>query len=127
MWRGGYTIERPEDAESVLTRSTRHEGPAVVQAVVDPNEPPMPGKITTEQAIKFAEALARGQKDALEHHQDGRGRQNSRGRLSADVWSTGIVTQLYQVRPVQIIEIDGAPHPGRPLSTQPLALPLPPV
>ena len=37
----------------------------MVQAVVDPNEPPMPGKITTEQAIHFAEALARGQKDAL--------------------------------------------------------------
>jgi hypothetical protein len=32
--------------------------------VVDPNEPPMPGKITTEQALKFAKSLARGQKDA---------------------------------------------------------------
>jgi pyruvate dehydrogenase (quinone) len=37
----------------------------VVQAVVDPNEPPLPGKITTEQAYKFAKALARGQKDAM--------------------------------------------------------------
>jgi pyruvate dehydrogenase (quinone) len=36
----------------------------VVQAVVDPNEPPMPGKVTTEQAINFAKALIRGQKDA---------------------------------------------------------------
>ena len=36
----------------------------MIQAVVDPNEPPMPGRISTEQAVKFAEALARGQKDA---------------------------------------------------------------
>jgi pyruvate dehydrogenase (quinone) len=37
----------------------------VVQAVVDPNEPPMPGKATSEQAYKFAKALLRGQKDAM--------------------------------------------------------------
>jgi pyruvate dehydrogenase (quinone) len=61
----GYTIERPEDAERILRDALSHDGPTVVQAVVDPNEPPMPGKITTEQAYKFAKALTRGQKDAL--------------------------------------------------------------
>ena len=60
----GYTIERPEQAEAVLRNALAGNGPAVVQAVVDPNEPPMPGKIKTEQAIRFAEALARGQKNA---------------------------------------------------------------
>lgn len=59
----GYTIERPEEAESILRQALAHPGPAVVQAVVDPTEPPMPGKITTEQAWHFVEALARGQKD----------------------------------------------------------------
>lgn len=59
----GYTIERPEDAERVLTEALRHSGPAVIQAVVDPNEPPMPGKINTKQAGKLAKALLRGQKD----------------------------------------------------------------
>jgi pyruvate dehydrogenase (quinone) len=39
-----------------------HPGPAVVQAVGDPNEPPMPGNVTTEQALKFAEALLTGQR-----------------------------------------------------------------
>jgi hypothetical protein len=34
----------------------------VVQAVVDANEPPMPGHVTTEQAVKFAEALIKGQR-----------------------------------------------------------------
>jgi pyruvate dehydrogenase (quinone) len=60
----GYTIERPEDAENILREALAHRGPTVVQAVVDPNEPPMPGKATMEQALKFAKALARGQKDA---------------------------------------------------------------
>ena len=31
--------------------------------MVDPNEPPLPGKITTEQAWHFAEALAKGEPD----------------------------------------------------------------
>jgi pyruvate dehydrogenase (quinone) len=60
----GYTINRPEEAESVLRQALAHRGPAVIQAIVDPNEPPMPGQVTTEQAIKFGEALIRGQKDA---------------------------------------------------------------
>jgi pyruvate dehydrogenase (quinone) len=60
----GFTIERPEDAASTLRRALDHKGPAVIQAVVDPNEPPMPGRVSTHQAVKFAEALARGQKDA---------------------------------------------------------------
>jgi pyruvate dehydrogenase (quinone) len=58
----GFTIEDPAQAESVLRQALTHPGPAVVQAVVDPNEPPMPGNITTEQALKFAEALIKGQR-----------------------------------------------------------------
>jgi pyruvate dehydrogenase (quinone) len=59
----GYTINRPEEAESVLRDALAHRGPAVIQAVVDANEPPMPGQVTTDQAIKFAEALVKGQKE----------------------------------------------------------------
>lgn len=59
----GYTINRPEEAESVLRDALAHRGPAVIQAVVDANEPPMPGQVTTEQAIKFAKALLKGQKE----------------------------------------------------------------
>jgi pyruvate dehydrogenase (quinone) len=61
----GYTIERPDEVERVLREALLHDGPAVIQAVVDPNEPPMPGKIKTKQALKFAEALLRGQKNAM--------------------------------------------------------------
>jgi pyruvate dehydrogenase (quinone)/pyruvate oxidase len=38
-------------------------GPVIVQAIVDPFEPPMPAKITAAQAMKFAEALVRGEPD----------------------------------------------------------------
>ena len=59
----GYTIEDPRTAESILREALPHPGPAIIQAVVDPNEPPMPGKISTKQALHFAEALARGERD----------------------------------------------------------------
>jgi pyruvate dehydrogenase (quinone) len=62
----GYTIEEPAQAEEMLRAALTHPGPAVVQAVIDPNEPPMPGKITTDQAWEFAKALARGEKDRWE-------------------------------------------------------------
>jgi pyruvate dehydrogenase (quinone) len=59
----GYTVDDPKLVGPVLREAFEHPGPAVVQAVVDPNEPPLPGKITTDQAWQFAKALARGQKD----------------------------------------------------------------
>jgi pyruvate dehydrogenase (quinone) len=62
----GYTVEDPKKVRTVLRQAFEHPGPAVVQAVVDPNEPPLPGKIKTDQAWQFAKALARGQKDRWE-------------------------------------------------------------
>jgi pyruvate dehydrogenase (quinone) len=59
----GLTIERPEEAEAILREALQYDGPVVVQAIVDPNEPPLPGNITMKQALKFAEALLRGEKD----------------------------------------------------------------
>ncbi|HJT88245.1 MAG TPA: thiamine pyrophosphate-dependent enzyme, partial [Bryobacteraceae bacterium] len=58
----GFTIEDPKEASHVLREALAHPGPAVIQAVVDPNEPPMPGNVTMEQSLHFAEALARGDK-----------------------------------------------------------------
>jgi pyruvate dehydrogenase (quinone) len=60
---GGFTIEKPEEVEAVLSEALQYDGPAVVQAVVDPNEPPLPGNITMKQSLKFAEALLRSEKD----------------------------------------------------------------
>lgn len=60
----GYTIEDPEQVKSILREALAFRGPAVVQALVDPNEPPLPGNVSSEQALKFAESLVRGQKDS---------------------------------------------------------------
>lgn len=61
---GGFRLEKPQDAQSVLRDALLYPGPALVEAVVDPYEPPLPGKVNTKQAIHFAEALARGEKHA---------------------------------------------------------------
>jgi len=39
-------------------------GPVLVEAYVDPYEPPLPANVTLEQAAKFAESLVRGEPDA---------------------------------------------------------------
>ena len=57
----GLTVEDPAQCGKVLDRALGTPGPVVVQAVVDPFEPPMPPKITLEQAAKFAQALVRGE------------------------------------------------------------------
>ncbi len=59
----GFTIDDPQDVENVLRQALAHPGPALVEAVVDPNEPPLPGNITAEQALHFAQALGKSEKD----------------------------------------------------------------
>jgi pyruvate dehydrogenase (quinone) len=57
----GFTVENPAECGAVLDRALATPGPVVVEAVVDPFEPPLPAKISVEQAAKFAQSLARGQ------------------------------------------------------------------
>jgi pyruvate dehydrogenase (quinone)/pyruvate oxidase len=59
----GYTVEDPSHVGHILDEALAHKGPALIEAVVDPYMPPLPAKITTEQALKFAESLARGTPD----------------------------------------------------------------
>jgi pyruvate dehydrogenase (quinone) len=59
----GYVVDDPRMVTDVLKDAFQHPGPVLIEAVVDPSEPPLPGKITIEQAWQFAKALARGQKD----------------------------------------------------------------
>jgi pyruvate dehydrogenase (quinone) len=57
----GFTIEEPADCGPTLEKALATPGPVIVEAVVDPFEPPMPPKITLDQAAKFAQSLAKGQ------------------------------------------------------------------
>jgi len=59
----GFTLDKAGDAERVIGQAFRTDGPALVECVIDPNEPPMPGHATTRQALRFAESLIRGEKD----------------------------------------------------------------
>jgi pyruvate dehydrogenase (quinone) len=56
----GFSIERPEECAEVLTAAMATPGPVLIEALVDPHEPPMPPKATLTQAAHMAEALARG-------------------------------------------------------------------
>jgi pyruvate dehydrogenase (quinone)/pyruvate oxidase len=57
----GFTVEDSEDCGAVLDEALETEGPVIVEAVVDPFEPPMPPYITASQALHFAKSLARGE------------------------------------------------------------------
>jgi pyruvate dehydrogenase (quinone) len=57
----GFTLEDPQESGSVVEQFLAAPGPALLQAVVDQLEPPLPGKVTGEQALHFAESLARGE------------------------------------------------------------------
>ena len=59
----GYTITDPATCAATL-REALSAGPALVEAAVDPNEPPMPPKVTFEQTRHLVEALARGTPEA---------------------------------------------------------------
>lgn len=57
----GFTVEDPADCAQVMAEFLAAPGPAVLQAVVDPFEPPLPAKVKPEQALHLAESLARGE------------------------------------------------------------------
>ena len=57
----GLTIENPRDCGRMIEQALNTPGPVLVEAVVDPYEPPMPPKVSMRQAEKFAESLLRGE------------------------------------------------------------------
>ena len=57
----GFSVTDPAQCGDVLDQAFAVDGPVLVEAVVDPFTPPMPPKVTVEQAAKFAESLAKGQ------------------------------------------------------------------
>jgi len=57
----GFTAEDPEQCGATIGHFLDAPGPAILQAIVDPFEPPMPAKVQADQALHFAESLARGE------------------------------------------------------------------
>jgi pyruvate dehydrogenase (quinone)/pyruvate oxidase len=57
----GVRVESAAALPNALREAFAHDGPALVDVAVDPNEPPMPGRVEYDQAKKFATAFLRGQ------------------------------------------------------------------
>jgi pyruvate dehydrogenase (quinone)/pyruvate oxidase len=57
----GVHVDKATDLPDALRTALHVDGPALLDVAVDPNEPPLPGKIKYDQAKKFAEAWLRGQ------------------------------------------------------------------
>ena len=45
----------------MLDKALATPGPVLIEAVVDPLEPPLPANVSLKQAAKFAESLAKGE------------------------------------------------------------------
>lgn len=58
-------IDDPGSCGSQLESILGHQGPALIEAVVDQFTPPMPAKVKPSQALKFAEALVRGEPNRM--------------------------------------------------------------
>lgn len=61
----GFTIEDPENCAEIVAQALATPGPVLVEALVDPNEPPLPPKTKAKQALHMAQALARGTPDRI--------------------------------------------------------------
>jgi pyruvate dehydrogenase (quinone)/pyruvate oxidase len=57
----GVRVDKAADVEGAVVQAFAHHGPAVVDVVTNPDEPPMPPKVTYEQAKGFATAFLKGQ------------------------------------------------------------------
>ena len=57
----GFRCASPDEARPALEAMLLADGPALVEAVVDPFEPPMPARVKAKQALRMAESLARGE------------------------------------------------------------------
>ncbi|MDQ1507656.1 MAG: hypothetical protein QOD57_5383 [Actinomycetota bacterium] len=57
----GLRVERAADVEGAVKEALSHPGPAVVDVVTNPEEPPLPPKVTYEQAKGFTAAFLKGQ------------------------------------------------------------------
>jgi pyruvate dehydrogenase (quinone) len=57
----GFTADDASTCGSIVEEFLDTPGPAILEAVVDPFEPPLPGKVTAEQAANFAQSLLRGE------------------------------------------------------------------
>ena len=57
----GFRIDDPLQCRAQLEEAMSTDGPVIVEAVVDPFEPPLTPKIKPREAVHIGESLARGE------------------------------------------------------------------
>jgi pyruvate dehydrogenase (quinone) len=57
----GYTITEPNDVGPIIHKAMKEKKPTIIEAYVDPFDPPMPPKVKPEFVKNLAESFARGQ------------------------------------------------------------------
>ncbi|WP_035855791.1 thiamine pyrophosphate-dependent enzyme [Cryptosporangium arvum] len=64
---GGYgrKVTDPADVRDAIAGALAFDGPALVDVDVNPDEPPLPGKVGYEQASKFAQSWLKGQPNKI--------------------------------------------------------------
>ncbi|HEY7734300.1 MAG TPA: thiamine pyrophosphate-dependent enzyme [Nitrososphaera sp.] len=61
----GYTIREPSEVDSVISQAmSAKDKPTIIEAYVDPFEPPMPPKVALDFISNLAESLTKGQPNA---------------------------------------------------------------
>jgi pyruvate dehydrogenase (quinone)/pyruvate oxidase len=57
----GIRVQKADEVEGAIAEAFEYPGPALVDVTVNPDEPPMPGKIQYEQAKGFVKSFLAGQ------------------------------------------------------------------
>lgn len=57
----GYVVREPEKVKSVIRKALKEKSPTLVEAYVDPFDPPMPPKVEPQFIRNLAESFAKGQ------------------------------------------------------------------
>jgi pyruvate dehydrogenase (quinone) len=83
-------VEEPGACGHQLRDALAHPGPVLVEAVVDENEPPLPPKITPDQAKALASALAGGEEQ--------------RRRIGLSISRTFVDEQTFSASPFGMLE-----------------------
>jgi len=60
----GFHCESPAEVRGAVQAAFASDKPALIEAVVDPFEPPMPAQTTAKQGLRLAESLVRGEPHA---------------------------------------------------------------
>lgn len=61
----GIMVNRPEDIGAAWDAALAADRPCIIEAITDPDVPPLPPHISFKQACAFAESMLKGDEDTV--------------------------------------------------------------